>query len=223
MTFSPTFGRLFSPTFQPKSVAKPAGGWWDLNGTITSCVAAYQPKGAASYAASLTDLSGNSNDATNGTVYPTWDSTNGWKGNKTAKAYLDTGITVPEDQDISIIIRVSNLTDGIVMAAGLYPKGYGMVQLSVTNIRWLCWSYVNTTGAIDGSGTLAMIGRYGYTNGVATGYGNGGTYPAGISIKILGEDGSSFCSNAYVQAAAIYKPKLTVQNIEDLHTAMAAL
>lgn len=36
--------------------ASGGGGWWDLNGTITGCVAAYQPKGAASYAASKVNL-----------------------------------------------------------------------------------------------------------------------------------------------------------------------
>ena len=56
MAFASNFGRILSPTFQPNSQAKKAGGWWDLNGTITSCIAAYQPKGAASYAASKVNL-----------------------------------------------------------------------------------------------------------------------------------------------------------------------
>ena len=42
------------------------GGWWDDDGAIGCCVGAWQPKGAASYAASLLDLSGNGNDVIEG-------------------------------------------------------------------------------------------------------------------------------------------------------------
>jgi len=46
MTFSSSFGRTFSPTFQPKSQAV-SGGWWLAGGIPTSnCIAAYQSKGA---------------------------------------------------------------------------------------------------------------------------------------------------------------------------------
>jgi len=57
MAFNSTFGRVFSPTFQPRSVASGVEPWW-LSGGIAAanCVAAYQPKGAASLEASYVNL-----------------------------------------------------------------------------------------------------------------------------------------------------------------------
>lgn len=135
MTFSPTFGRTFSPTFQPSSQAAAGGGWWDLNGTITSCFAAYQAIGVASYAASkinlvnpgtydLMDGQGNVTNATN----PTWDSA-GWTFNgTTALVYNDA--LAPEfqgtDTSLTTIVRCQFDT----LAA--YSVVFGVGNSSVT-------------------------------------------------------------------------------------------
>lgn len=81
MTFGSTFGRVFSPTFQPKSqAAATASSWWLAGGiAAANCIAAYQPKGAASYAASKVNLANpGTHDAADGSTYPTWDFTDGW-------------------------------------------------------------------------------------------------------------------------------------------------
>ena len=60
MTFGSTFGRTFSPTFQPSSQAAANASWWLAGGiAAANCVAAWRAKGAASYAASKVNLTGN--------------------------------------------------------------------------------------------------------------------------------------------------------------------
>ena len=70
------------------SVVHPRGGaaaasWWEVAGK--TCVAAYQPKGAASYAASLVNLAQpGTYNATEG-VAPTWAAGTGWTFNGTTQ------------------------------------------------------------------------------------------------------------------------------------------
>ena len=107
MSFSPTFGRIFSPSFKPNSLAVPvvADGWWNLDGILNSCVGAWQPKGAKNSGASLLDISGNGNNASV-LLDITWDVDDGWTGGA-----LSTGIAA--DQTTSIIVRYANRSRSI--------------------------------------------------------------------------------------------------------------
>ena len=93
MTFGSTFGRTFSPTFQPKSQAKKGGGWWNLDGTLTSCILAYQAKGVASLAASKVDLSGNGYNIDGGSD-PSWNTSTGWEFNGSSHFLLASGVPI---------------------------------------------------------------------------------------------------------------------------------
>ena len=87
MSFVPPFERTIRPAFWcPTSNAD----WWTIAGQ--TCVAAYQPKGAASLAASYVNLAnpGTYNAAPG--VAPTWDAATGWTFNGSTQ-YLTTGIT----------------------------------------------------------------------------------------------------------------------------------
>ena len=109
MTFGSVFGRTFSPTFQPKSQAvAAAGGWW-LSGGIAAadCIVAYQPKGAASYAASKVNLANpGTYDGTDGNA-PTWDAVNGWTFDGSDDSII-TGYKPTGTQVQSVIIRFSD-------------------------------------------------------------------------------------------------------------------
>jgi hypothetical protein len=221
MTFGSTFGRTFSPTFQPKSQA--AGGyttWWTLDGAITSCLSAFQPKGAASYAASLLDLSGNGYDAVEGVSRDPskWDSTNGWQcysnANNTTLQTSHKGAT-----GMTGIARFSN-------ASGSYVFGIGdrwEVDPSGTGITYRNNSAVTISPALT-SGIVALTNSKGYRNGAldTDGIGNRtdlGSYYIGIGSR----DGYSFNFLGYIQAIAFYSTTLTPTQIADLTTAMAAL
>ena len=233
MTFGSTFGRTFSPSFQPKSQAKKGGGWWDLNGTITSCVAAYQPKGAASYAASKVNLANpGTYNAVDGTAYPTWDTSTGWKGNG-ASQYLSTGLPYNFK---SAIVRFSGIgSNQMLFGAGRPDRqalGYGIGRryigghytgCSTAGVNSLWMSKETITSGIIG---MVASPRESYVNGYYSNtWDDVGTCTGNIHI-LARENGSGvidyYCS-AYIAALAIYDSYLTSQNILDLTTAMAAL
>ncbi len=230
MTFGSVFGRTFSPTFQPSSQAAAGGGWWDLNGTITSCVAAYQPKGAASYAASKVNLANaGTYDATDGAAYPAWDETNGWKFTATSSHYLTTGVT--PSQTWSMIVRFSNVTNSTCLLCGCY---YGQQFYLSPNISSKV--YYGIGAAVGGeigvspamtSGILAKANNLGYRNGSfdnATGTGTATPVEVYIGAGKHATNGSAgLFVSAYIQAWAIYNETLTSTQIGNLTTAMAAL
>ena len=233
MTFGSVFGRTFSPTFQPSSqaAASSASTWWDLNGTITSCVAAYQPKGAASYAASKVNLANpGTYNATDGTAYPTWDTSTGWKGDGALSngTVLKTGIT-GYSNTWTLIARYSgaqNSYDCMLGATG-YSGGYQMWGLffyhRVPYQRWYCGGSSPYGQSPTASGVMALAGTNPYLNGTDLGDMTASTFPTG-QICILAEDSSgAHASAAYIQACAIYNATLTGTQIGLLTTAMAAL
>ena len=229
MTFGSVFGRTFSPTFQPHSQAVASSGyttWWTLDGAITSCVAAWQAKGVASYAASLDNLTG---DATydlvekNGEV--SWSTDDGWIGG--SGKYFDTGLyACPSGESWSYIIKASNLYYSTNIIFGSYVGAkdeYALICVS-TGIRADNGEiqYLDTSKPTSGVFSLAHTkyyrdGNYVGTSAVSVSKGDGS------SVHILSRPDGSFSSNAKVQALAIYNSELTTQNIADLTTAINAL
>lgn len=205
--------------------------WWEAGGA-TGCIQALQAKGAASYAASLTDLSGNGNDASEG-VAPDWDSTNGWKFNG-SDDYLITGIVPGENYTMIISLDSSSTnTDAI---CGKYEETVGEEDL---NFR-IMYAYNPIEERIeitfyhgDGVyleidtvvGVYALAGRGCYINGSSVGtitsdwYGNGDSQD--IYIGAYNSDGSpSSYIDLYVQAFAIYDNTLSADEVAAVSTAM---
>ena len=79
--------------------------WWDPAGEGLCVWSAYQPKGAASYAASKVDLSGNGNDCVDGGAFPTWDVVNGWIFDNAATDILNTAFVPASDQSQSVLVQ----------------------------------------------------------------------------------------------------------------------
>lgn len=228
MTFGSTFGRTFSPTFQPKSQA--SGGWWDLNGTITSCVAAYQAVGAASLAASYSNLlNPGTNDLTT-TAAPTWNTTDGWIFN--GSKYLDTAI-VPATANWSMIVRFSNGSAGTYTAVGMNAETpnnrfYLRPQHNSSSHIYGYGSNANiVTGALT-SGVMALAGVKSYINGSPEAADGTGTWNAGtnLSVYIGGARTNGGLGNGYIgyiQAVAIYNAQISAEQVALLTTAMNAL
>lgn len=204
--------------------AAAGGGWWDLNGTITSCVAAYQPKGAASYAASLTDLSGNSNDAT-ATNAPDWSESVGWNFIKANSDFIRIPTLPVDTHSATIAVRYGGVTEGSYWFGSTeFPNNgywnaaearwYGGIGVGISNIA-------STIVAIADSGNWKV-----YQNGTLKGTASNITSATGNTTNwSLGTIRSmtNYVSSLTVQAWAYYTSPLTVEQAEALYTAMAAL
>jgi len=200
---------------------------WYLTGGIpaANCKRAYQPKGAASLAASYTDLTGNQ-DAAPG-VAPDWDATNGWKGNGSTM-YLTTGYT--PGQNDSAIVRYSNLTNqGAVL--GCYQTVPANEGILIYPSRSGSRQYLNgptVKTKLDGytSGVIAVADRNGYHN-ASLEVSSLASWTAAPTAAIyilafnLGAAPAQICA-AYIQAIAIYNIDIS-SYITDLTTAMNAL
>lgn len=203
--------------------------WWDVSGK--TCIGAWAAKGAASLAASYTDLSGTGNNLSLG-VAPTWNTTTGWTFNGTTQ-YLQTGITC--GQGYSFIVRFSSAsTAGSNFLAGAD---------SSTNRRLYLWSTLGTShvfgaggylivaGGAYSSGVMAVAGNQGYYNGST----DGGAIPAysgdvewqpliGAATNVANNNPNfSQALTKDIQAVALYSDTLTSGEISDLTDAMNAL
>lgn len=203
---------------------------WYLAGGVSAanCLAAYQPKGAADYAASLMDLTGNSNSATEGTT-PDWDITNGWSFDASNSEYLIVPLSA-SGIGWSLIARYKDFVTG---AAGYILGSVNLARHFATGFRYNGNSYfgagnlvyVNISGASTG-GVLCVAGEYGYYNGVEkTSSLTGATdNSANIFIGCLNSGGSpANFATCKIQALAIYNTTLTADQVAAISTAMAAL
>jgi hypothetical protein len=203
--------------------------WWLIGGIAASaCVAAYQPKGAASLAASYTNLAnpGTYNAAPG--VAPTWDAVSGWIFNKAAQQYLSTGINPAGTmQQYGLIVRYSEITVGpsqILLGQTLsttdsicffngnnlfraYSSGYGGALLS---------TYLD--------GVLAVFANKLYYNGgeIATINNYTGNVLKSDVIYVGGRVTGHYLG-AKIQCAAIYNAPISAAQVAALTAAMAAL
>ena len=211
--------------------ASSASTWWDLDDTITSCVGAWQPKGAASYTASKVNLTGDTDVyMTDHTSYPTWDTGTGWSFSADNARLIVTGLDVSKDQSWSFIARYAN--QGAADYGGIFnnnaSSGYTIVlnprRISV-NLRRYCYGTTNVNrGSYSASGVIALAGRQPYFDGSTDGDALSEYSTTGTTSLILG--GLTLASHPWygdVIALAVYNAVLTSTQIADLNTAINAL
>lgn len=205
----------------PRSAA--AAGWWEVAGK--TCVAAYQPKGAASYAASLVNLANpGTYDATEG-VAPDWATGTGWSFNG-IDDWLNSN--VPANACQTYIVQY---TDLVATAAARYIFGTSggwthrtSIEVHNTAVRYLHGGQVDVAPSLA-AGNLGISGQQGYRNGTAEG-GSCGTGVANADVMYIGCFNASGPANFHqvvVVALAFYVEALTAAEMATLATAMAAL
>lgn len=202
--------------------------------SLSNVVAAYQPKGAASLAASYTNLvNPGTYDATPG-VAPTWDTVNGWKFNGTTQ-YLDTGIVPSIQQDWTVVTRYSypDPNSAFCSLFGCSPaSNVGMISAIVTSDVDDTYYYYNGSFLVKTQvrtvleGVIAIAGNKAYFNGVA----ESGTISADATVNdrslYIGTHnnigaaffGASMASRR--QAFAIYNTVLTAPQVLAVTNAM---
>ncbi len=213
----------------------PGGGnWWEAGGA-TGCVRAYQPKGAASYAASKSNLvSPGTGDATEPTAHvPTWNASTGWSfdGAFATNQVLSTGY-MPSDGNISMIAQYTGATG----------PAFSIFSGSINSGAYFYFGAFSTTDGFsngpvtDGvavsvprpSGNFAIAGLDGYANGS-----NAGTDPGPVCSyisPIFVGDAATFPGNPAGRGAqftciafALYSGVLNATEVSAVAAAMAAL
>jgi hypothetical protein len=204
----------------------PPADWWTVAGQ--TCVAAYQPIGAPSLAASYVNLANpGTYDAAPG-VAPTFDSATGWTFDGVTQ-YLDSGVILAYEH--SYFIRFSDLDTGgdfdtifgvATPAYRIFPNRYGDTRYYYNSL------YVNFPhGGSRVDGILGMVNNLGYYNGV-----HEGTVDAevGANVEFSAYIGAGNYSNSMylpcktkIQAIAIYSTTLSASDVAALTARMQAL
>lgn len=214
-------------------IMQPMGGAapWFLSGGIAAanCLVAYQPKGAASLAASYINLANPGTYDAAPVVAPTWDTINGWIFNGTTQ-YLKIGAGLIPQNGYSMLIRYTNAAQNVAGVHDLPNGGFMHAAAYNTGHRWFYGSSEIVLAGTIISGVILLSPTYCYYNGVqdADVSAHTWTQPT-IDIIIGGRHfefyGGSEMYNLFVckvQALAIYNTNVAAQQAA-LYTAMAAL
>lgn len=198
--------------------------WWYVPGK--TCVAAYQPKGAASYAASLTDLSGSGNHATEG-VAPTWNVGTGWTFDG-IDDYLRTGWVPGNDQSQSLLIQFVAYS-GTGFALGCGSGGNALFGARPSNHTGVV--YRNGASLIVApllaNGNLAVAGATAYRNGIAEPGSIGAWVGSTTDDLVIGalhlNNAATLWGALTVVAVSVYSDELSAAEVATVSAAMAAL
>lgn len=195
-------------------------------------MAAYQPIGAASLAASYVNLQNpGTYDAAPGTA-PTFAPATGWTFNGTTH-YLTTGITPANNGTWTFLARWSGTSGDNRTLLGYYNAGGGAMLISSMATSVSTYSGTDfPTGIASNSPALAagvygFAGKTPYRNGAAesTAIPAGTGSAAAILLGALNLNGSSVIQRFLgdIHAIAIYSATLTAGQIATVSAAMAAL
>lgn len=225
-----------------------AGGatWWDNNGAISGCVAAYQSIGAASYTASKVNLKNPGTYDLTSTDDPAWDATDGWTFNGTSDRLTGSAITqLNGSSAVTIAVRVetNTLTGGDANLRYIFAQegtvnfttaAYQLrLETSADNYQFVkngASEVVNSTSAAIANhvlicvynGSNTSIWKNGTQNTPTSTTGATGTYATSFGIGYYAATPSRYWSGK-IQAIAIYNAALSSGEIATVYAAMAAL
>jgi hypothetical protein len=198
---------------------------WYRAGGAPQPVAAYQPIGAASLAASYVNLANPGvNDAAPG-VAPTWAAGTGWVFNGTTQ-FLTTGV-VPQN-GWAMLVRFSGANNNGALAGIDTPGRYFFLQPRFSDGN----HYYGQGGIVVGAGLLSngvmgVSDNSGWLNGVnegTTGAWSGiGAREIRLGAITSPAGGTSALFSGNIQAVAIYNATLTAFQVAAVSAAMAAL
>lgn len=222
MGFTGGFRSIFTPTYDAGLASK----WWLAGGVASAnCVAAYQAKGAASYAASKVNLANpGTYNAVDGTAYPTLGA-DGWVFG--GSQYLTSGI-VP-GSGWSMIVRFSGASGSAAHSAvgilSASPTARFYIRPRNNNTAHV-YGYGDAPNVVTGAlieGVMALAGASSYLDGVYDGLCGSWLVPSnGI---VIGADGQAMTYPyiGSIAAISIYNTTLTATRVAAITAAMQAL
>jgi hypothetical protein len=191
---------------------------WYLAGDVSAsiCIAAYQPKGAASLAASYTNLANPGTYDAVPVTAPGWDTTTGWTGG--SSAYLSTGIT--PDANWSTIIRYASANSG-GFAFGTGNSFLQLLPYSGSNTFLARYGGADySPGAFQAAGVAALTKNNIYFDGSPVTAVTTNTFTGVNELYILNRNGLAAYFTGSVQAFAIYNAPLTDEQVLAITEAM---
>jgi hypothetical protein len=204
--------------------------WWSVAGIVpSSCVAAYQPKGAASLVASYINLANpGTYDATPG-VAPTWATGTGWAFDG-AMQYLTTGI-VPAS-GWSIICQFAGGSGvvtmdvcGLSIAAAPTKRFYLRPRHGASHSHVYGYgSAANIVASRLAAGNMGLAGSACYLNGVPDGIaGVWVNTTAEIYIGCENNGAPAAFWNGSISALGVYSTTISAAQMLALYNAMSLL
>ena len=228
MTFSPSFGRIFSPSFKPNSLAEAGGDWWLSGGISSNCAVVYQPKGAADIDSSKINLvsPGTNNAIFTGSV--TWDVDDGWIIAADSRYVTVGAITGASNfytnESFCIFIRATATNStGTQAFVGIQSPLVGAAYRSTIKVEHYSQSSYTLYNDVNPS-TICINGLDIYFDGEYAGT-RGSGWASSTSTKKLymGYLEGYFWGRENVKAFSLYTANLTADQILALHTASMAL
>ena len=196
--------------------------WWLAGGiSAANVVAAYQPKGAASLAASYVNLANPGTNNLTAPAAPTWNAATGWTF---AAARLEAALTV--QQAWTVIVRAQATGNGL---AGGYGRlwaaragTYECIPRSAAPSAYFVNGGAITTANVTTNAVFCIANDTAYVNGVAVGTITLSALSAGNLFFGAQHTGGQTFSGT-LQAAMIANSTLTAGQVATLSAAMAAL
>ena len=200
---------------------------WYQAGGAPAPVAVYVPKGAASQAASYSNLVSTAHTLIESNLPPTWTANVGWTGQTTADS---TKIGLLTDlipgSNWTVIIAFSNATQQSFQYGCLIGENSTTARCSVwpfASPAFWALSYGNggyQSAATIMGGVIANAGGNAYLNG--TFFGNTGVWTGSATrpLTIFGENGLGYPARADVKSVAIYAATLTSNQQAAVYSAM---
>jgi len=217
--------------------------WWLAGGiSAANCLAAYQPKGAASYAASKVNLANpGTYNLSDGAAYPTWDAVNGWTFVDGNLQYLTVASAIFTAIPCSMVCRFNinhnSATYQLMSICDTTAAKWFALVCHTTNKVWANASNLgNVTTTSWAAGTWGTAGGSFINNSLRYSYLDGGGKspintdagtPTGLDTTYIGVLSNSGVLENYLDgriiACAFYDIALSDAQQLELHNAMAAL
>lgn len=211
----------------PRSGAA-AESWWLAGGiSAANCVAAYQAKGAASYAASLVNLAQPGTYNLTTAAAPDWAVATGWSFTARTQ-YLDTGID-PDSANWSVLCKFSDCPGaGNYYVFGRY-LGNTRTHFSFTPNYYAMHYYMYAAGlAVNTTitnGVVGWRGAYAYRDGLSDGTITQNYLDTSVTVCIgnLNHSGKTYSFMGKIQSFSIYNVVITEAQLISVTAAMNAL
>ncbi|MEA3336320.1 MAG: hypothetical protein U9R25_10450 [Chloroflexota bacterium] len=194
--------------------------WWDDDGAIEGCTAAWQAVQATSFAASLNDLSGN-DKLLNPMGWPGWNGVTGWAFS--GSEYLRTGINLKGN--FSLLVQFSDAGIGTSLIGVFHwGKYFGIRPNNYNGVATYSYGFeFQIQPPQHERGNIGLAGNQPYRDGLRDGAPISSEWTGASECYIGTMNGSTAFFVGNIQAVAIYHRVLSPNEVSTIASNMEAL